>query len=126
MRTAHENVRTEIRRTDASVAATGGNGTQMRSRELTFDWIAPATLSLLLLLATWYQGAFALRHWAPVALLALVILAAAAASGALWVPERAARIALAGLWAFAVWSLLSAVWADSPGRAIEGGGRTVL
>ena len=41
-------------------------------------------------------------------------------------PERAARIALVGLWGFAGWTLLSSVWADSPGRALEGAGRTAL
>jgi O-antigen ligase len=90
------------------------------------DWVPPAALSVLLLVATWYNGAFALRHWAPVALLGLAILAAAAASGALWVPERAARLALLALWGFAAWTLLSAIWAESPGRALEGAGRTAL
>ena len=60
------------------------------------------------------------------ALLALAILTAAAASGALWTPERAVRIALAALWGFATWSLLSATWADSPGLALEGAARTTL
>ena len=81
---------------------------------------------MFLLVATWYQGAFAVRYWAPVALLALAVLTAAAATGAISVPERATRIALGGIWALAVWSLLSALWADSPGRAIEGGTRTIL
>ena len=119
-------MKTEIRRIDASVAVSASNGSDTRRDEPAFDWLAPAALSVLLLVATWYQGAFALRHWAPVALLALVILTTAAASGGLWVPERAARIALGGLWGFAVWTLLSSLWADSPGDALEGAGRTVL
>ena len=110
----------------ARVPVTEAETTSRRSREPGLDWLGPAALSVLLLVATWYQGGFALRHWAPVALLALVMLTAAAASGGLWVPEPAARIALAGLWAFAGWTLLSSVWADSPGRAMEGAGRTAL
>lgn len=91
-----------------------------------YDWLAPAAVAVLLLVATWYDGAFALRHWAPVGVFALVIVAAAAAGGALAVPERAARVALAGLWGFVAWTLLSSLWAESAGRALEGSGRTAL
>jgi hypothetical protein len=116
----------EIRRMAARVPAPRANGTPSHARRVDLDWLASAALAALLLIATWYQGAFAVRHWAPVALFAFVILATAAAIGALYVPERAARLALAGIWGFAVWTLASALWADSAGRAVEGAGRTAL
>src|SRR3954453_9468186 len=117
---------TETRRMAARVPADDGDGTSGRRGDRLLDWLAPAALTVLMLLATLYNGAFAVRHWAPVALFALVILAAAAAIGALHVPERAARVALAGIWGFAAWTLASSLWADSPGRALEGAGRTAL
>jgi hypothetical protein len=85
-----------------------------------------ATLAILLLVATWYEGAFALRYWAPVAILGLVAVAAATIGGGLGVRGRSARVAIWMLWAFAAWSVLSAFWAESPVRALEGGGRTLL
>ncbi|MEX2025482.1 MAG: O-antigen ligase family protein, partial [Thermoleophilaceae bacterium] len=84
-----------------------------------------AVLALLLLVATWFDGAFAVRHWAPVAALGLVALAVAVLGGAR-VAGRRARAAVVALWAFAGWTVLSAVWAESPGRALEGGARTAL
>jgi hypothetical protein len=111
---------------DARVPISEPQTAETRLRQPGLEWLAPAALAVLLLVATWYQGGFALRHWAPVALLALVILTTAAASGGLWVPERAARVALLGLWGLVAWTLLSAVWADSPGNALEGAGRTAL
>ena len=111
---------------DARVPISGQETASSRHRDPGLDWLAPAALAVLLLVATWYQGGFAVRHWAPVALLALVILTAAAASGGLWVPERAARVALIALWGLAAWTVLSALWADSPGNALEGAGRTAL
>jgi tetratricopeptide (TPR) repeat protein len=126
MKTTPTSERITTERMPARVASSAGERTSQRSPEPALDWIAPAALSVLLLIAAWYQGAFALRHWAPVALLALVMLTAAAATGGLTVPERAGRIALVALWGFAAWALLSVLWAESPGRAVEGAGRTVL
>jgi len=83
-------------------------------------------LVLLLLLATWFDGAFALRHWGPVAILALVMSAAAAFSGAIRLEDRWVRVAVVAIFALAGWSTLSAVWAQSPGRALEGGARSLL
>lgn len=126
MSTVQTSEGSQIRRIDSSVPVSEGGTTEKRPHAPSLDWVAPAVLSMLLLVATWYHGAFALRHWAPVALLALAILTAAAAAGGLWVPERAARVALAGLWAFTAWTLLSTLWADSPADALEGGARTAL
>jgi hypothetical protein len=76
----------------------------------------------LLLVASWADGAFPLRSWGPLAVFALVALAVARGShargGALWMAGCA--------WAFAAWSTLSALWADMPGAALEGGARNLL
>ena len=88
--------------------------------------VAVAVLGLLLLTATWFDGAFAVRHWAPVAILGLVALSVALLAGGLSVRGGAARATVAAIWAFAAWVLLSALWAESTGRALEGTGRTLL
>jgi O-antigen ligase len=88
--------------------------------------VAVGVLGLLLLVATWFEGAFALRHWAPVAILGLVAVATALVAGGLSVRGRAAQVAVAAIWAFAAWVLLSTLWAESAGRALEGSGRTLL
>lgn len=80
----------------------------------------------LLLVAAWYQGAFAVQYWAPVAVLALAVLAATAATGGLRVDGAGARTAIAAAWALALWALLSALWAESPSGAVEGASRTAL
>lgn len=93
------------------------------------NWLSVAPVALLvtlLLLATWFDGAFALRHWGPVAILALSIGAGAARWGSLSGGLTATRVAVLALCAYAGWTLLSASWADSPGRALEGGARTLL
>lgn len=88
---------------------------------------APAALlALLLLAATFYEGAFDVRHWAPVALFALVLLIALRVGDATRPVGRPAVVALAAIWAFAGWSLLSATWAESQAMALEGGGVAVL
>jgi len=84
---------------------------------------APAAVTLVLLfVAAWTNGAFALRSWAPLALFALVALVFGRRNGV----SGAAVAAAAAMFAFAAWTLLSVAWADAPGRAAEGAGRTML
>ena len=85
-----------------------------------------ALLCLLLLVAIFYEGAFDVRHWAPVALFALVLLAALCLTGGTRRVSRPAAVALAAIWALAAWSLLSATWAESAALALEGGCLAVL
>lgn len=88
---------------------------------------APAALvALLLLVATLYEGAFDVRIWAPVALFALVLLTALAVSGGIRPLTRPLQVALAAIWAFAGWTLVSAAWADSVALAWEGAGIAIL
>src|SRR3954470_10507653 len=85
--------------------------------------VAPVALALVLLsIAVLSSGAFALRQWGPIAFFTLVTLALAPR-----VPLRGTAMALvAAAWAYALWSLLSVTWAESPGRAVEGAGRNLL
>lgn len=76
-----------------------------------------------MLLVTTSQGAYSLRYWGPLAIFVLVALGVSGAARAL---PPLPRIAVGALWAFAIWSLLSATWADSPARALEGGARNLL
>jgi hypothetical protein len=84
---------------------------------------APVALVIvLLLLATWFSGAFALRHWAPVAVFVLVLLAV----GVRPMRRRLELLPVIAFAAFALLTLLSALWSDSPQAAVEGGARTLL
>ncbi len=85
---------------------------------------APVALTgLVLLIVNWSQGSFAVRYWGPLAVLVLVLLALAGSVRRL---SGAALVAVAALWGFAAWSLLSALWAESVARALEGGARNAL
>src|SRR4051794_35351705 len=81
---------------------------------------------LLLVLATTYDGAFHLRHWAPTALLAVVTLLGMHVAGGTVLPRGPARMAVIAIWAFAGWTLLSGAWAESPSLAWQGADRTIL
>src|SRR5579864_4553638 len=99
--------------------------------------MAVAFAVLLLVLATTSQGAFAISRWAPLTLFLLALLL-----GSLLVPRGIAlpasipvrvmlasipvRVMLASVWALAGWSIVSMLWAKSPGSAFEGGDRMVL
>jgi hypothetical protein len=77
-------------------------------------------------LAAAYDGAFDLRYWALIAILALTILIATQVTGGIQMDRGPLSIAVALVWAFAAWTLLSSLWAESAARAWEGAGRTIL
>ncbi len=94
---------------------------------------APATvpaLGAIVLFVVWAtsQAGYPLTHWAPGALIMLVLLAIAL----LAVPLRfatiplAVKLALACLAAYTALSFLSILWASAPGEAWEGANRTLL
>ena len=84
---------------------------------------APALVALVLLfVAAWADGGFALRSWGPLAVFALAALAFGRRNDV----GGAALAAVGALFAYAMWTLLSVSWADAPGRAVEGAGRTLL
>ena len=88
---------------------------------------APAgAVAALLVIACAFDGAFALRYWALIAILALTILISTQVAGGIQLDRGALSIAVALVWAFAAWTLLSSLWADSPARAWEGAARTIL
>ena len=85
--------------------------------------VAPVAVALILLsIAVLSDGAFALRQWGPIAFFGLVTLAFAPRNRL----RGAALVMVVATWGFALWSLLSIVWADAPGRAVEGAGRNLL
>jgi hypothetical protein len=73
-----------------------------------------------------FDGAFALRYWALITILALSILIATQVAGGIKMDRGPLSIAVALVWAFAAWTLLSSVWAESAARAWEGAARTIL
>jgi hypothetical protein len=93
-----------------------------------FLLVAPAGLiALLLVFAIAEDGAFDLRYWAPLALFVLIILLPMLIGGGLRFPRtRPLIVALAAIWGFTAWTLLSAAWAQSAANAWEGGTRTLL
>lgn len=88
---------------------------------------APAgAVAALLVIACAFDGAFALRYWALIAILALTILISTQVAGGIQIDRGPLSIAVGLVWAFAAWTLLSSLWADSPARAWEGAERTIL
>lgn len=84
-------------------------------------------VALLTLIAVWWDGAFDLRYWAPLTLLALAFLLALALAGTLALPRRRSLVlAVAAIWAFAAFAMLSAAWAESAGDAWEGAARAIF
>jgi O-Antigen ligase len=73
-----------------------------------------------------FDGAFALRYWALIAILALSILIATQVAGGIQLDRGPLSVAMGLFWAFAAWTLLSSLWADSAARAWEGAARTIL
>jgi O-antigen ligase len=88
---------------------------------------APLILTgLLTVVAVWWDGAFDLRYWAPLTLLSLALLLALLVAGTLSVPgRRVLLLALAAIWVFAAFTLLSAAWSQSPDAACEGAARAI-
>jgi O-antigen ligase len=94
---------------------------------------APATvpaLAAMALFVIWAtdQAAYPVTHWAPGALIVLVLLILAIAAVGLRLAEvpLAVRIALLCLAAYTALSFLSILWAAVPGDAWEGADRTLL
>ena len=85
-----------------------------------------AVVAMLLLLATWFDGGFDIRYWAPIAILSLAFLVGSLLSGGLRIDRGPFALAVAGLWGLTAWTVLSALWAESPALAWEGAGRTAL
>lgn len=89
---------------------------------------APLLLAgLLTLVAVWWDGAFDLRYWAPLTVLSLALLLALALAGTLSLPGRGAlALAVAAIWVFAAYTMLSAVWSESAADAWEGAARAIF
>ena len=107
-------------------AAQGGRGGE-RERSI-WSVIGPTMLVLaLLVLATAYSGAFDVDQWGPPTLfILLMLLTLILRGGAARLPDRWVGLALGGAWGLSAWAALSAVWAGSPGAALEGAGREVM
>ncbi|MGA9315578.1 MAG: hypothetical protein WBV77_13240, partial [Solirubrobacteraceae bacterium] len=93
----------------------------------------PATvpaLAAVVLFVVWAtsQAGYPLTHWAPGALIVLVLLAIAALAVPLRFAEIpvAVKLALACLAAYTALSFLSILWAAAPAEAWEGANRTLL
>ena len=63
-----------------------------------------AALALLLVLATWLDGAFDLRYWAPIAVFGLAALVAAQLTGGITIERGPRLLAAIAVWAFAGWT----------------------
>jgi hypothetical protein len=88
---------------------------------------APAgAVAALLVIACAFDGAFALRYWALIAVLSLTILISTQIAGGIQLDRGPLSIAVGLVWAFAAWTLLSSLWAESAARAWEGAARTML
>ncbi|MEA2494011.1 MAG: hypothetical protein QOJ29_1922, partial [Thermoleophilaceae bacterium] len=83
-------------------------------------------VAAMLLLATYWDGAFDIRNWAPAGILALLVLASWMALGHTAPRTRLATASLVALWGYAAWTLLSTIWAPSPDLAWRGADRTIL
>ncbi len=84
---------------------------------------APMAVAVFLLfLASWYDGAFAVRSWGPLALVVLAVVALLPYGR----PSRPALVFAAAFAGLAAWTLASALWSSSPGTALEGGARASL
>jgi O-antigen ligase len=86
-----------------------------------------AAIGLLLVASAWWDSAFDLRYWAPLAILAVALLAAQVLAGGWRVPDRGpVAISIAAIWCFVAYVLLSATWSESAGLALEEAARSVF
>ena len=90
--------------------------------------IGPTVLVLaLLVLATAYAGAFNIAQWGPPTLfIVLTLFTLLARDGLRAPPDRWLWLTLGGAWGLAGWAMLSALWAGSPGSALEGAGKLAM
>lgn len=99
------------------------DGPALASRRTPSETLVPVLVSILMLLvAVTINGAYAIRHWAPICLFVIVVIASAH-RGRL---SGAPLVAVAAAWSLAAWAFASATWGQSPESAIEGGSRLVL
>ncbi len=78
-------------------------------------------------MATVSQGAFGISRWAPLTLFVLaVLITTVGVHGRLSTSSPWVRVALAGIWGLAIWSLLSMLWAAAPDPAFVAGSQLVL
>jgi hypothetical protein len=88
---------------------------------------APAgAIAALLVVAAAFDGAFNLRYWSLIAILALTILIATQVTAGIRMDRGPLSIAVGLVWAFVAWTLLSSLWAESPADAWEGAARNIL
>jgi hypothetical protein len=67
------------------------------------------------LVSVWWDGAFDLRYWAPLTILALALVLTLLAVGGLRLPRTGPlALSLVAIWSFAAYVLLTAAWAQSP------------
>lgn len=85
-----------------------------------------AGLALALVFAAWWEGAFGVRHWGLLALFAFSLCAGLVLTRRPPTVRRDLRLALASVWALAVWTLVSMLWSTSPSGAWEEAARTAL
>jgi tetratricopeptide (TPR) repeat protein len=81
----------------------------------------------LLLVSTWWDGAYDLRYWGPLAIFAAGMLLAMVVAGAFPLSRSVPlRVAVASIWGLVAFAALSALWSESPAGAWEGAARGVL
>jgi O-Antigen ligase len=86
-----------------------------------------AVLGLLLVVSAWWDSAFDLRYWAPLTILALCLLLAQLMAGAVELPRRGPlAVAIAAIWCFAAYVMLTAAWAESAALAWEDAARSIF
>lgn len=80
-------------------------------------------IMLLLVVGAWFNGGFPVTDWGP---LAVLVLTAVAVLGANRSSTRAGWVFPALLGAFAVWTIVSTAWSDSPTFGMESATRNLL